>query len=64
MVQDQTYLAPLVHLGVNDVLGLVCTGAGTEGEEDGDHFSRQAMSQLLRDVQSLACNKQGLHLVS
>lgn len=54
--QGQAHLAPLVHLGVYDVLGLVSAGAGTEGEEDRHHLRRQATGQLLGDVQCLACS--------
>ena len=51
----QTHLAPLVHFGVDAVLGLVGAGACAEGEEAGDHLSRQTMCELLRDVECLAC---------
>ena len=57
------HLASLVHLRVNDVLGLVGAGTSTESEEDWDHLSREACGQLLCDVQCLPCNtKDWLHL--
>ena len=55
-IRAKPHLAPLVHFGVDDVLGLVSAGTGTEGEEDGHHLSRQAAGQLLCDVQCLACS--------
>lgn len=54
--QQSRYLASLVHFRVEDVLGLVCTGLSTEGEEDWDHPGRQACCQLLCDVQGFACS--------
>lgn len=53
--QLSTYLASFVHLGVDNVLSLVGTGASTEGEEEWHHLSRQACCQLLCDVQCLTC---------
>mmetsp|Transcript_3271 Transcript_3271/g.5419 ORF Transcript_3271/g.5419 Transcript_3271/m.5419 type:complete len:273 (+) Transcript_3271:4098-4916(+) len=46
--------SPLVHLGIDDVLGHVGRGPSREGHEDGDNLRRHTGHQLAGDVEGFA----------